>query len=60
MTVAKEKKTSPLTEFFCNATEQRKRDIYARVIGKATASQLAVEAEAEQILKAAKQPDSVI
>ncbi|MDB5984245.1 MAG: hypothetical protein JWQ69_5260 [Pseudomonas sp.] len=49
MTAAKAKKTSPLAEFFCNATEQKKRDMYALLISKATASQLQVEAKAEEI-----------
>lgn len=49
MTAAKAKKTSPLAEFFCSATEQRKRDMYALVISRATASQLQVETKAKEI-----------
>jgi hypothetical protein len=55
MTAAKAKKTSPLAEFFSNATDQRKRDVYTLVISKATASQLRVEEKAREITKASRQ-----
>jgi hypothetical protein len=55
MTAAKAKKTSPLADFFSNATEQRKSDVYSLVISKATASQLKVEEKAREIKQANRQ-----
>jgi hypothetical protein len=58
MTEAKATKASPLVEFFRNATEQRKRDVYTRVIRKAKASQLQVIARAKEIIEAKRQEEA--
>lgn len=52
MSAAKAKKTGLLGDFFCNATEQRKRAVYTLVLTKAKDSQLQVEEKAREIKRA--------
>lgn len=55
MSTGKAKKTSLLGEFFCNASDQRKRAVYSMAISKAKESQLQVEENAKAITMANRQ-----
>jgi hypothetical protein len=54
MSAAKTGKSSPLAEFFCNASPETKRDVFTAAITKAIASQRDVVEKAEAIKKAQK------
>ncbi|MDD2102067.1 MULTISPECIES: hypothetical protein [Pseudomonas] len=54
MTAAKTGKTSPMAEFFCNASPETKRGVFKNVISKAIASQRDVVEKAEAIKNAHK------
>lgn len=54
MSAAKTGKSSPLAEFFCNASLETKRDVFTMAITKAIASQRNVVEKAEAIKKSRK------
>ncbi|MCW2099168.1 hypothetical protein [Pseudomonas helleri] len=54
MTVNKVEKPSPLADFFCNASIEKKREVFNIVISKAIASQRSVVEKAEAIKKSRK------
>lgn len=54
MSAVKAGKSSPLVDFFSNASAQTKRGVFEEVISKAIASQLEVIEKAEAIKKTRK------